>query len=211
MRSVPGEARTILLLHVISSRPSKQLTASYGTYLPQGLYGARLLLFVCARTNKRHHDESARTLNSATGKCFWPPGSFGPTVTEMILVKARCLTMPRPGWAPDPLIVGIRSPDGLVVGLAPATLEFWVRFPNERNYVGAEECAPASPYKYSSSTGVLMSAHLSRLRLFQRHPRSLVWVWVWVWDWVHTPPHTLLSFSPPSFHTISLSLACTRA
>jgi hypothetical protein len=32
--------------------------------------------------------------------------------------------MPRPGWAPDPLIVGIRSPDGLVVGLAPATLEF---------------------------------------------------------------------------------------
>jgi hypothetical protein len=41
--------------------------------------------------------------------------------------------MPRPGWAPDPLMVGIRSPDGLVVGLAPATLEFWVRFPNERN------------------------------------------------------------------------------
>jgi hypothetical protein len=30
-------------------------------------------------------------------------------------------------------MVGIRSPDGLVVGLAPATLEFWVRFPNERN------------------------------------------------------------------------------
>ncbi len=38
-----------------------------------------------------------------------------------------------PPWAPDPLMVGIRSPDGLVVGLAPATLEFWVRFPNERN------------------------------------------------------------------------------
>jgi hypothetical protein len=42
-------------------------------------------------------------------------------------------SQPRPGWAPDPLMVGIRSPDGLVVGLAPATLEFWVRFPNERN------------------------------------------------------------------------------
>jgi len=41
--------------------------------------------------------------------------------------------LPRPGWAPDPPMVGIRSPDGLVVGLAPATLEFWVRFPNERN------------------------------------------------------------------------------
>jgi hypothetical protein len=32
-------------------------------------------------------------------------------------------SQPRPGWAPDPLMVGIRSPDGLVVGLAPATLE----------------------------------------------------------------------------------------
>jgi hypothetical protein len=30
-------------------------------------------------------------------------------------------------------MVGIRSPDGLVVGLAPDILEFWVRFPNERN------------------------------------------------------------------------------
>jgi hypothetical protein len=30
-------------------------------------------------------------------------------------------------------MVGIRSPDGLVVGLAPDTLKFWVRFPNERN------------------------------------------------------------------------------
>ena len=41
-----------------------------------------------------------------------------------------------------------------------------------------------------------MSAHLSRLRLFQRHLRSLVWVWVWVWDWIHshTPPRT----RPPS-------------
>ena len=29
--------------------------------------------------------------------------------------------------------MGIRSPDGLVVGIAPATPEFWVRFPNERN------------------------------------------------------------------------------
>jgi hypothetical protein len=60
-------------------------------------------------------------------------------------------------------------------------------------------------------TGFPMSAHLSRLRLFQRHLRSLGWVWVWVWDWVHTPLHTLLSFSPPSFHTISLSLAFTSA
>jgi hypothetical protein len=44
-----------------------------------------------------------------------------------------------------------------------------------------------------------MIAHLSRIRLFQRHLRSLVWVWVWVWDWIHshTPPRTL---SPSSCH-----------
>ena len=44
-----------------------------------------------------------------------------------------------------------------------------------------------------------MSAHLSRLRLFQRHLRSLVWVWVWVWDWIHwhTSPRTR---SPSSRH-----------
>ena len=81
-------------------------------------------------------------------------------------------------------------------------------------YVGVVECAPASPYTYYTPpphTGFPMSAHLSRLLVFQRHLQSLGWVWVWVWDWVHTPPHTLLSFSPPSFHTISLSLAFTSA
>ena len=82
VRSGPGEARTILLLHIISVRPSKQplmvrtflkvylelgsyflflqeqitdIITSYGTYLPQGIHGARLLFFVSARTNKRHH------------------------------------------------------------------------------------------------------------------------------------------------------------
>ena len=35
-------------------------------------------------------------------------------------------------------------------------------------------------------TGFPMSAHLSRLCLFQRHLRSLVWVGVWVWDWIHS-------------------------
>jgi hypothetical protein len=48
-------------------------------------------------------------------------------------------------------------------------------------------------------TGFPMSAHLSRLRLFQRHLRSLVWVWIWVWDWIHShaPPRTR---SPSSRH-----------
>jgi hypothetical protein len=61
--------------------------------------------------------------------------------------------------------------------------------------------APASPYTPTPPphTGFPMSAHLSRLRLFQRHLRSLVWVWVWVWDWLHwhTPPRTR---SPSSRH-----------
>ncbi len=52
-----------------------------------------------------------------------------------------------------------------------------------------------------SPAGFLMSAHLSRLRLFQRHLRSLVWVGVWVWDWIHshTPPRTR---SPSSHHPL---------
>jgi hypothetical protein len=49
-----------------------------------------------------------------------------------------------------------------------------------------------------------MSAHLSRLRLFQRLLRSLVWVWVWVWDWIHshTSPRTRSTSSrhPPFTH-----------
>ena len=42
---------------------------------------------------------------------------------KWVVVKYSVGSFPaRPGWAPDPLMVGIRSPDGLVVGLAPATL-----------------------------------------------------------------------------------------
>ena len=37
-----------------------------------------------------------------------------------------CVKVPGSSRAPDPLMVGIRSPDGLVVGLAAATREFWV-------------------------------------------------------------------------------------
>jgi hypothetical protein len=49
-----------------------------------------------------------------------------------------------------------------------------------------------------------MGAHLSRVRLVQRHLRSLVWAWVWVWDWIHshTPPRTRSPCSrhPPFTH-----------
>ncbi len=51
MRNGPGAARTILLLHNISARPSKQ-HLMVRTVLK--VYGAWLLFFVSARTNERH-------------------------------------------------------------------------------------------------------------------------------------------------------------
>ncbi len=81
--------------------------------------------------------------------------------------------------------------------------------------MGSPPPAPPPPPTHTpcTHTGFLMSAHLSRLRLFQRHLRSLFRVWVWVWDLVHTSPHTLLHaipiFLPPSFLTIFLSPAFT--
>ena len=59
-----------------------------------------------------------------------------------------------------------------------------------------------------SPAGFLMSAHLSRLRLFQRHHRSLVWG-LGLDSLSHSSSHALSFFSPPSFHTLSLSPACT--
>ena len=83
-------------------------------------------------------------------------------------------------------------------------------------YVGVVECAPASPYTYSSSThrfphertpieATPLSATSAVLVLGLGLGLGLV----------HTPPrtlhHTLLFFLPPSFHTISRSLAFTSA
>ena len=52
VRSGPGEARAILLLHIISARPSKQplmVRTFLKVYMELGSH------FVSARTNKRHH------------------------------------------------------------------------------------------------------------------------------------------------------------
>jgi hypothetical protein len=51
-------------------------------------------------------------------------------------------------------MVGIRSPDGLVVGLAPATLEFWVRFPNERNQ--GKQAHPVLKYRVPQGSQCVM-------------------------------------------------------
>ena len=77
-------------------------------------------------------------------------------------------------------------------------------------YVGVVEYASAFPYTYSTHRfpdertpieATPPSATSAELGLGLGLGLGLV----------HTPPHTLLSFSPPSFHTISLSLAFTSA
>jgi hypothetical protein len=62
-----------------------------------------------------------------------PGSTAGDLGLCIVSLNTNKSSLTSPGWAPDQLMVGIRSPDGLVVGLAPATLEFWVRFLNERN------------------------------------------------------------------------------
>ncbi len=58
VRSGPGAARTILLFHTISARPSKQ-PRMVGSTL--GVYNFGLI-FVSARTNKRHHHQEQRVI-----------------------------------------------------------------------------------------------------------------------------------------------------
>ncbi len=56
------------------------------------------------------------------------------TTTTLVRVRRwRQKPQPRPGWDPDPPMVGIRSPIGLVVGSCTSHPGVWVRFPNERN------------------------------------------------------------------------------
>jgi hypothetical protein len=65
-------------------------------------------------------------------------------------------------------------------------------------YAYIVDCAPASPYAYSSSTHRFPDERtpIEATPLSATELRSLVWVWVWVWDgcrvWVSTsssPPH----------------------
>jgi hypothetical protein len=65
VRSRPGAARTILLLHIISARPSKQ-PRMVGSTL--GVYSFRLI-FVSARTNKRHHHHHHTSERGGKGYC----------------------------------------------------------------------------------------------------------------------------------------------
>jgi hypothetical protein len=65
VRSGPGEARTILLLHIISARPSKQprmVRTFLKVYVELGS-----CFSVSARTNKRHHHHKVRSETGEEG------------------------------------------------------------------------------------------------------------------------------------------------
>ena len=109
-----------------------------------------------------------------------PPLSSSPNAHSFVLGTAVINNK----QAPDPLIVGIRSPDGLVVGSCA-------------NHPGVVGSIPKR-----EEPGVKTGRHPV---LNYRVPHGSHWVWVWVWDgwrvWVSTsssPPH-------PS-HTLTQSL-----
>ena len=64
MRSGPGAARTILLFHTISARPSEQ-PRMVGSTLGVYIFG---LILVSARTNKRHHHHQKGLLSTSEGE-----------------------------------------------------------------------------------------------------------------------------------------------
>ena len=69
-------------------------------------------------------------------------------------------------------------------------------------YVGVVECAPASPYTYSSSTHRFPDERTPIEAMpLSATSTELVRVGVWVWDWIHshTPPRTR---SPSSRHPL---------
>ena len=57
----------------------------------------------------------------------------GKQTHPVLKYRARHGSQPRHGWAPDPRWLGLDPLSAWWLGLAPVTLEFWVRFPNERN------------------------------------------------------------------------------
>ena len=124
------------------ARPSARLTASCASgYRDCGGEGMMMLSFICSFRNKNESAHS-RSGRHPVLKYRVPHGS-----------------QPRPGWAPDPLMVGIRSPDGLVV--APATLEFWDSKREEPWKTGRH---PVLKYRVPHGSQAKVSAVMARRR-----------------------------------------------
>jgi hypothetical protein len=79
VRSRPGAARTILLFHTSSAKPSKQ-PRMVGSTLRVYSFA---LIFVSARTNKRHHHRPYRYFSNHDDKAV----ALGPREVEFGTVK----------------------------------------------------------------------------------------------------------------------------
>ena len=97
MRSGPGAARTILRFHTIRARPSKKPRMVGSTF---GVYSFGLI-FVSARTNKRHHHPSSVSDAALPAKCTYAQSmtltraaaaAFGP-VDRLVEAEEDALTL----------------------------------------------------------------------------------------------------------------------
>ena len=138
-------------------------------------------------------------------------------------------SQPRPGWAPDPLMVGIRSPIGLVVGSC-------TRHPGVLGSIPKREepgktGAPCVKLPVSSRVPRLVVSHSTCPPLSSSTPREQLCnrscsnkhtlsatsaelglglgLGLGLDSLSHSSSHALPFFSPPSFHTLSLSPAFT--
>ena len=84
--SGPGAARTILLFHTISARPSKQPRMVGST---PGVYSSFGLDFVSARTNKRHHHHEALGIQYRWVLTRGPLGSALVTAEDLVINDAK--------------------------------------------------------------------------------------------------------------------------
>jgi hypothetical protein len=101
------------------------------------------------------------------GSCTSHLGVLGsiPKREEPGKTGAPCVKVPGSSRVPAPPWVGSRSPDGSRLGsdflsawwldLAPVTLEFWVRFPNERNQ--GKQAHPVLKYRVPHGSQCVMS------------------------------------------------------
>jgi hypothetical protein len=106
VRSGPGEARTILLLHVIGARPSKQpcmVRTFLKVYMELGSY------FVPARTNRRHHHHhfSLSLSPSPPFSPLPPPSPSLPSLSPPHPFPLPSLSSPPPCLPPSPSLLPV--------------------------------------------------------------------------------------------------------
>jgi hypothetical protein len=123
------------------------LNSSYGTYLPKGIYGAWLLFFVCARTNKRHHHHTGLGLSSLVAHVLqYPPPPHAREQDTWYLGRALRRAVPE---STAPRVTACSVP----------------REPSSRR--SAPRAAPARQFARHRPRGLLLlrSAHVPRNRL----------------------------------------------